>query len=125
MHIDLTGRTVLVTGASRGIGAEIARAMAGSGAAVAVHYSASETEAAEVAAACGPDALAFAADLADPSSCVALWRAVVAHYGRIDVLVNNAGVAQAVDDPSIDRWLEIWNRTLDVNLRAAALLCRL
>jgi 3-oxoacyl-[acyl-carrier protein] reductase len=50
---------------------------------------------------------------------------VVASFGRVDVLVNNAGVATAVDAPSIDRWLAIWNQTLDVNLRAAALLCRL
>lgn len=125
MHIDLTGKTVLVTGASRGIGAEIAKAMAGSGAAAAVHYSTSETAAADVAVACGPQARAFGADLADPAACIALWDAVIASYGRIDVLVNNAGVATAVDDPSMDRWLEIWNRTLDVNLRAAALLCRL
>ena len=125
MHIDLTGKTVLVTGASRGIGAEIARAMAGSGAKVAVHYSTSEIEAAQVAAACGPDAHIFAANIADPAACQRLWAQVVDRYGRIDVLVNNAGVATAVDDPSIDRWLEVWNRTLDVNLRAAALLCRL
>ena len=125
MHIDLTGKTVLVTGASRGIGAEIARAMAGSGAKVAVHYSTSEIEAAQVAAACGPDAHIFAANIAEPAACQRLWAQVVDHYGRVDVLVNNAGVATAVDDPSIDRWLEVWNRTLDVNLRAAALLCRL
>ncbi len=125
MHIDLTGKTVLVTGASRGIGAAIATGLAGSGATVAVHYSASPDDAAQVAAACGHNARTFAADLADPAACIALWESVVAHYGRIDVLVNNAGVATAVDDPSIERWLEIWNRTLDVNLRAAALFCRL
>lgn len=125
MHIDLTGKTVLVTGASRGIGAAVARTMAGSGARVAVHYSASETAARAVAADCGPEARTFGADLADPAGCVALWEAVVASFGRVDVLVNNAGVATAVDDPSIDRWLEIWNHTLDVNLRATALLCRL
>lgn len=125
MHIDLTGKVVLVTGASRGIGAEIARAMAGSGATVAVHYSASEAEAVEVATACGPSARAFKADLGDAADCVALWTEVVKVLGRVDVLINNAGVAQAVDDPSIERWLAVWDRTVDVNLRAAALLCHL
>ena len=125
MQIDLTGKTVLVTGASRGIGAAIATAMAGSGAKVAVHSSASPDDAAQVAAACGPEAHIFAADLADPAACQRLWTQVLAHYGRIDVLVNNAGVATAVDDPSIDRWLAVWNRTVDVNLRASALLCHL
>ncbi|HRD28902.1 MAG TPA: SDR family oxidoreductase [Caulobacter sp.] len=125
MHIDLTGKTVLVTGASRGIGAAIATAMAASGARVAVHYSVSETGAAAVAAECGPDARTFGADLGDPADCVALWDAVTAAYGRVDVLVNNAGVAAPVDDPSIDHWLKVWNRTHDVNLRACALLCHL
>lgn len=125
MHIDLTGKTILVTGASRGIGAAIAAGLAGSGATVAVHYSASPDDAAAVAAACGHDARAFGADLADPAACRRLWQEVIAHYGRIDALVNNAGVATAAGDASIDRWLEIWNHTLDVNLRATALLCRL
>lgn len=125
MNIDLTGRTVLVTGASRGIGAEIARAMAASGARVAVHYSASADEAEEVVFACRNGAQAFRADLADPAACKALWDGVVAAFGRIDVLVNNAGLATALEDPSLETWLNVWNRTVDVNLRASALLCHL
>lgn len=125
MNIDLTGRTVLVTGASRGIGAEIARAMAASGATVGVHYSASPDEAEAVAAACGNGARSFKADLADPAACKALWDEAVAAFGRIDVLVNNAGVAMAVEDTSLDGWLKVWDRTVDVNLRASALLCHL
>jgi len=125
MHIDLTGRTVLVTGASRGIGAEIAQQLAASGARVAVHYSASPDEAEEVVFRCGNGAQAFRADLADPAACKALWDGVLAAFGRIDVLVNNAGVAMALEDPSLETWLKVWDRTVDVNLRASALLCHL
>ena len=125
MHIDLTGRTVLVTGASRGIGAEIAQQLAASGARVAVHYSASPDEAEEVVFRCKNEAQAFRADLADPAACKALWDGVLAAFGRIDVLVNNAGVAMALEDPSLETWLSVWDRTVDVNLRASALLCHL
>ena len=126
MNIDLTGKTVLVTGASRGIGKAIAEALAGSGATVAVHYN-QNREAAEVLAdAIGQDARIFQADLASIAACERLFSEVAEAYGRVDVLVNNAGVAFHMPlDASTDEWLRGWDLTMAVNLRAVELLCRL
>jgi NAD(P)-dependent dehydrogenase (short-subunit alcohol dehydrogenase family) len=125
MRIDLSGRNVLVTGAARGIGAAISRAFAGAGARVAVHFGRNGEAAARLAQEIGAGAQAFGADLEDPQETLRLWDDVLAHFGRIDVLVNNAGVAvssplEAVDD----RWIAEWNRTQAVNLLAPAILCR-
>ena len=125
MRIDLSGRNVLVTGAARGIGAAIACGFAEAGARVAFHYGRSEDAAVRLAEEVGVGAQAFGADLEQPSECVRLWSDVLAQFGRIDVLVNNAGIAipsplDAVDD----RWVADWNRTQAVNLLAAGLLCR-
>lgn len=125
MNIDLSGRTVLVTGGSRGIGAAISRVFAASGARVAVHYGQSEGTAARVAAEIGAGAEAFGADLEDPQGAMALWDQVRTRFGRIDVLVNNAGVAIPSPLDSVDdRWIADWNRTQAVNLLAAGVLCR-
>jgi NAD(P)-dependent dehydrogenase (short-subunit alcohol dehydrogenase family) len=68
---------------------------------------------------------AFRADLEDPQAALRLWSEVVARFGQVDVLVNNAGVALASPlDAVDDRWIAEWNRTQAVNLLAAAVLCR-
>src|SRR4051794_40008856 len=84
----------LVTGASTGIGAATALALARCGSSVAVHFNRSESAASEVVAritAGGGKAFAFQADLSEPSGPVGLVESVLAHFGRIDSLVNNAG----------------------------------
>ena len=125
MRIDLTGRSVLVTGGSRGIGAALVRAFAGAGARVAVHYGREAGRAEALAAEVGGGAQAFGAELADAQACAHLWDAVVTRFGRIDVLVNNAGIAiSAPLDAELDRWVEDWDRTMAVNLTATAVLCR-
>ena len=125
MRIDLTGRSVLVTGGSRGIGTAIVRAFAGAGARVAVHYGREAGRAEALAAEVGGGAEAFGAELADAQACADLWDAVVTRFGRIDVLVNNAGIAiSARLDAELDRWVEDWDRTMAVNLTATAVLCR-
>jgi 3-oxoacyl-[acyl-carrier protein] reductase len=126
MNIDLTGKNVLVTGASRGIGAAIARCMGNAGARVALHYRRERDAAAALAHEIGRGAESFAADLQSPSECQRLWGAVLQRFGHVDVLVNNAGIALSSPlDQSLEDWLEQWDETLAVNLRAVALLCRL
>ncbi len=126
MRIDLSGKVVLVTGASRGIGRGLAVALAGAGAAVAVHCNSSRQAASDLARALGHGARAFQADLEHAQDCRSLFDEVTGHYGRLDVLVNNAGVAiLAPLDAPTRVWAKAWERTMKVNLRATELLCRL
>lgn len=125
MHIDLTDRIVLVTGASRGIGREIARQLAGAGATVAIHFGRSSDAADRLAEEIGHGARTFGANLADARETAGLFRAVVDTYGRVDVLVNNAGIALNVPvEDDLDAWVDRWDETLDINTRASAILAR-
>ncbi|HET6567000.1 MAG TPA: SDR family oxidoreductase, partial [Rhodothermales bacterium] len=123
---DLSGRVVLVTGASRGIGRAIAEGMAESGGTVAVHYRQNAVAAEEIAARLGRGTAAFQAELADPTACDRLFAAVLGVYGRLDVLVNNAAVSGHIRlDAPLEEWRRAWDRTIAVNLRAVDQLCRL
>ncbi len=125
MHIDLSDQVILVTGSSRGIGASIARHLSDSGATVALHGYRNVERAQFMAKTLEGKATAFSADLADPDACIDLVDRVLNHYGKIDCLVNNAGLALSSPlDDSATTFTEKWDRTLDVNLRAAALLSR-
>jgi NAD(P)-dependent dehydrogenase (short-subunit alcohol dehydrogenase family) len=126
MKIDLTGKTVLVTGASRGIGKSLAEGLAGSGATVAAHFNRSREEAESLVRSLGNDSRAFQADLAEPAACERLFHDVVEAFGRVDILVNNAGVAiRIAPDSDTDTWLADWMLTMSVNLRAVEQLSRL
>ncbi|WP_267382014.1 MULTISPECIES: SDR family oxidoreductase [unclassified Sphingomonas] len=101
--------TILLTGSSRGIGAAIATALGARGATVIGHGTAS----------------GIPADFADPEAPRALWaEALDRAGGAIDVLVNNAGVFEA-NPLAADEWTAAWERTMRINLTAAAELCRL
>ena len=125
MHVDVSNQTVLVTGASRGIGRAIARRFAEAGAKVAAHFFRNEGRARELVDA-HPDHIAlFQADLAEPSQCASLFGRVLERFGHVHTLVNNAGVAVSMPiRMDLVDWKAAWDRTVAVNLCAAELLCR-
>ena len=116
-------RAVLVTGASRGIGAAVARAFAASGDRVGVHYGSRRDAAFEVCASLpGEGHVVAGAELTDPEAIRAMVEEVAGALGGIDVLVNSAGVFErhAVDETTYEEWQAAWARTLGVNLVGAA-----
>ncbi len=118
---DLTGKTALITGASGGIGAEIARALHQAGAVVAL--SGTRVEPLEaLAASLGDRAHVLPCNLADAASVEALPKAAVAAMGSVDVLVNNAGITK--DNLFMRMSDEEWLSVLDVNLTSTFRLCR-
>lgn len=126
MQIDLSNTSVLVTGASRGIGAAIARAMGKAGARVAIHYREQRQKAEALAGQIGAGAEAFQADLCRAEECAALWNTMAARFGRVSTLVNNAGIALSSPlESGTGEWLQAWDTTMAVNLRAPAILSRL
>jgi 3-oxoacyl-[acyl-carrier protein] reductase len=126
MEVRFDGRVIVVTGASGGIGAALARAFGAAGGRVAVHYrtqrSAAERVAADIAAA-GGEAFVVPADLSDTAQVAAFGAAVVQRFGRVDVLVNNAGdmfermlIADTPDDH--------YDRIMDANVASLFRVCR-
>ena len=117
--MSLKGKRALVTGASRGIGAAIAKALAAEGADVAITYEKSAEAAGEVVnalAAIGRRAVAIQADSADTAAVQASVEKTVAELGGLDILVNNAGILRL--SPVKDISLEDVNALLNVNVRA-------
>jgi 3-oxoacyl-[acyl-carrier protein] reductase len=121
--VRFAGKAVLVTGASRGIGRAVASAFAREGARVALHYRERRDAAKEVLASLpgGPHVL-VAADLADPRQAERVVEETAGAFGRLDVLVNNAGIWEPhpILTTDFDAWREIWERTLATNLLGPA-----
>lgn len=121
--LDLSGKTALVTGASQGIGASIARRFAEAGARLAVHYRSHAELATNLVASItnnGGEAAALQAELTDPSSVDDLIVQTVETFGSVDVLVNNAGAfpTQALLDISLDDWRAMYAANVE-----SAFLC--
>ncbi|WP_306053270.1 SDR family NAD(P)-dependent oxidoreductase [Natronococcus wangiae] len=122
-ELDLSNRTVLVTGSARGVGRELLLATAARGAETAVHYHTSADAAREVADAArergAADAMTVQGDVTDPESVDGIFAAVEAELGSVDVLVNNVG------DFAPEHWAELdfetWNRVLETNLNGTYL----
>ena len=117
--MDLDGKVALVTGSSSGIGQAVARALAGAGAAVMINSSTS-VEAGEKVAASLPRAAYVQADVGDQRACEKLVAATVDTFGRLDVLVNNAGTTKVIAHEDLESATdEIWRRIFEVNVLGA------
>jgi NAD(P)-dependent dehydrogenase (short-subunit alcohol dehydrogenase family) len=119
----MSGRAVLVTGASRGIGRAVAEVFAAGGDRVAIHYRESELLANRLREALpGEGHVVVRGDLAEPEAVRAVVDGAAAALGGLDVLVNNAGVftPHPIFDTSYEEWQREWRQTLDTNLVGAA-----
>ncbi|MGF2615617.1 3-oxoacyl-[acyl-carrier-protein] reductase [Rossellomorea vietnamensis] len=120
--MKLEGKTALVTGASRGIGREIALELARQGANVAVNYAGSEAKANEVAdeiKAMGREAIVIQCNVADGESVQAMVKETISRFGTLDILVNNAGITR---DNLLMRMKESeWDEVIDINLKGVFL----
>ena len=124
MDMQLKGRVALVTGGTRDVGREIALTLAAEGAAVAVNYRDAADEAAAVVAeihAQSGKAKSYRADLSDYASVQAMIEQIVADFGGLNILVNNAGLA--IRKPFKDTTPAEWRSQIDVNLLGAIQLC--
>ncbi|MCF3932512.1 SDR family oxidoreductase [Acuticoccus sp. M5D2P5] len=126
MH-ELSGKTVLVTGASKGIGAAIAAASVAAGARVVAHYG-TDKDGAAAATAAAPEGTVklLAADLSEPHAALDLVEEAIRWAGRLDCVVNNAAVMR-IDggvDSDLDRWDAVWEEAFAVNVKAPADLMR-
>ena len=119
---DLSGKVALVTGANTGIGQGIALALAEAGADVAAAGRSPATETVDKVRALGRKAANFAADLSSVAAVQPLADAVLDEFGRIDVLVNNAGIIRRAD--AVDFTEEDWDAVMDTNLKTLFFLCQ-
>jgi 2-deoxy-D-gluconate 3-dehydrogenase len=114
-QFSLKGKTALVTGSSRGLGAAIAVAFAQAGANVAIHGSSAIPKVTEHKLdALGARCIALVGDVGDAAVCTMLVEETVKHFGGIDILVNNAGIIRRA--PAADYSIEDWQAVIDVNL---------
>lgn len=124
---SLEGKTILVTGASKGIGSAITKRLGHDGASVIAHYGGDQAGANDaIAGFADGQAITISADLSDMSAVDTLWHEAMAWRGRIDIVVNNAAVMRlrgGIED-SDDAWDEVWAEAVDVNVLAPTRIMR-
>lgn len=124
--MDFTNKKVLITGAGRGLGKVIAHAYADAGATIAIHYNSSAKGAEEtVNELNGNGHCAIQADISNTAAVKKLIEDAVEKFGRLDIVINNAAVIEYHPFADIDyeTWQQVWTKTIDVNLNAAANIC--
>ncbi|MHA7829783.1 MAG: SDR family NAD(P)-dependent oxidoreductase [Flagellimonas sp.] len=124
--MDFTGKNVLVTGASRGIGKATAMAFAKKGAKVGINYRSNDEDAKKTLAELpGEGHHLFKKDISQKAETEALIDDFVKTYGQLDVLVNNAGISifHEIDKVDFNHWTNAWKKTFETNLFAVANLC--
>lgn len=124
--MDFSGKTVLITGGSRGIGRAIAVSFAEAGARVAVNFNHNKEAAAETCELLpGEGHFAIRADISSPEATQWMIDAVVKEFGKLDILVNNAGIfsPHPIDEVNYDGWQRSWKETINVNLMGPANAC--
>jgi NAD(P)-dependent dehydrogenase (short-subunit alcohol dehydrogenase family) len=124
--VRLQDKVCIITGAGGGMGRVAAETFAREGAAIAVLEvdAAAGAETAERVQAAGGDAAFFPCDVADEESVRAAVAGVIARYGRVDVLYNNAGIMPEADHSVVDTSVETWDRVMAVNVRGIFLCCK-
>ncbi len=126
MKIDLKDHVILLTGATSGIGHSIVRLFSQTGATMAMHYSRNEKKAKAIQESVKNHSQIFQADLSDLEQTARFFENVISTYGKIDTLINNAGIfLRSPIDKDPTAWLNDWHQTLSINLTSAALLCKL
>ncbi|MEP3210061.1 MAG: SDR family oxidoreductase [Maribacter sp.] len=124
--IDLADTTILLTGASDGIGKGLAEYLLEMGAKLAVHYNSNRASAERLVVKYPHTAVAFQADLSDEDQVISLFEKVVGHFKKIDTVILNAGVflPHSVTLDTQD-WLAVWKETMSINLDAVGLMTKL
>lgn len=124
--MDFSGKTVLITGGSRGIGRAIAIGFAEAGAKVAINFHHNKDAASETCQMLpGEGHFAIRADISNPEATRWMVDAVVKEFGKLDILVNNAGIfsPHPIDEVTFEDWQQSWDETIKVNLSGPANAC--
>lgn len=125
MQIDLSSKTILVTGASRGIGKALALQLLRSGASVAAHYNNTPVIEENLTQEEKKRLISIKADLKITEDINSLFNETIKKMGHLDVIVNNAGIAiKSPLEDNANQFVQDWKTTMEVNLEATALLCK-